>query len=108
MLGSFLPSPLVVKQPKSTRVEGADIVMKSCKFPILNLTGGRAIFDGVASSGQTVPGHLMNPSSAGLAWLSRGTVGPEGSLLCTLLIVAVWLCCARFMRETKYPGAATA
>jgi hypothetical protein len=29
MLGSFLPSRLVVKQPESTRVEGADIVMKS-------------------------------------------------------------------------------
>lgn len=67
---------------------------------------GESYFYGVADSGQTVPGHLLNPSLAGLAWLSGGTVGPEGSALCTLMIVVVWLACARWMREVKYPRAA--
>src|SRR6266436_1393368 len=31
------PEPLVVMQPQSTRVEGADIVMKSCRFWAISL-----------------------------------------------------------------------
>ena len=64
---------------------------------------GETYFYGVADSGQTLPGHLLNSSSSGPAWLSGGTVGPEGSLLCTLLIVIVWLICAGWLREVKYP-----
>lgn len=64
---------------------------------------GETYFYGVADSGQTLPGHLLNSSSSGPAWLSGGTVGPEGSLLCTLLIVVVWLMCAGWLREVKYP-----
>jgi len=64
---------------------------------------GERYFYGVADSGQTLPGHLLNSSSSGPAWLSGGTVGPEGSLLCTLLIVLVWLICAAWLREVKYP-----
>ena len=64
---------------------------------------GETYFYGVADSGQTLPGHLLNSSSSGPAWLSGGTVGPEGSLLCTLLIVVVWLSCAAWLREVKYP-----
>ncbi len=65
---------------------------------------GETYFYGVADSGQTLPGHLLNSSSSGPAWLSGGTVGPEGSLLCTLLIVVVGLCCAAWLREVKYPN----
>ena len=64
---------------------------------------GETYFYGVANSGQTLPGHLLNSSSSGPAWLSGGTVGPEGSLLCTLMIVVVWLICAVWLREAKYP-----
>jgi len=68
---------------------------------------GETYFYGVADSGQTLPGHLLNSSSSGPAWLSGGTVGPEGSLLCTLLIAAVWLLCAVWLREVRYPNPAT-
>jgi membrane protease YdiL (CAAX protease family) len=64
---------------------------------------GETYFYGVANSGQTAPGHLLNASSSGPAWLFGGTVGPEGSLLCTLMIVIVWLICAVWLREVKYP-----
>jgi membrane protease YdiL (CAAX protease family) len=64
---------------------------------------GETYFYGVADSGQVLPGHLLNSSSSGPALLSGGTVGPEGSLLCTLLIVVVWLICAGWLREVKYP-----
>jgi membrane protease YdiL (CAAX protease family) len=64
---------------------------------------GETYFYGVADSGQVLPGHLLNSSSAGPAWLSGGTVGPEGSLLCTLMIVVVWLICAVWLGEVKYP-----
>jgi membrane protease YdiL (CAAX protease family) len=68
---------------------------------------GETYFYGVADSGQTLPGHLLNSSSPGPAWLSGGTVGPEGSLLCTLLIVVLWLICAAWLRDVKYPRPAT-
>jgi membrane protease YdiL (CAAX protease family) len=64
---------------------------------------GETYFYGVADSGQTLPGHLLNSTSSGPPWLSGGTVGPEGSLLCTLLIVLVWVICAAWLREVKYP-----
>jgi hypothetical protein len=64
---------------------------------------GETYFYAVADSGQVLPGHLLNSSSSGPALLSGGTVGPEGSLLCTLLIVVVWLICAGWLREVRYP-----
>jgi CAAX protease family protein len=63
---------------------------------------GESYFYGVANSGHAVPGHLLNSSSSGPPWFSGGTVGPEGSLLCTLLIAVVWLLCAAWLREVKY------
>jgi uncharacterized protein len=64
---------------------------------------GETYFYGVPDSGQVLPGHLLNSSFAGPTWLSGGTVGPEGSVLCPLLIVVVWAVCAAWLRETKYP-----
>jgi CAAX protease family protein len=60
-------------------------------------------FYGVADSGQVLPGHILNSSSSGPAWLSGGTVGPEGSLLCTLLLLVLWLICVAWLREARYP-----
>jgi len=68
---------------------------------------GETYFYGVADSGQTLPGHLLNTSSSGAPWLSGGTVGPEGSILCTLLLVGVWLVCKGWLREVKYPKPAS-
>jgi membrane protease YdiL (CAAX protease family) len=58
---------------------------------------------GVVDSGNVLPGHLLSSSSSGPAWLSGGTVGPEGSLLCTLVIAVVWAICAMWLRKVKYP-----
>jgi uncharacterized protein len=69
---------------------------------------GETFFYGVANSGQVLPGHLLNASSSGPAWLSGGSVGPEGSLLATVLLVIVWLICARWLRKVNYPKAASA
>jgi membrane protease YdiL (CAAX protease family) len=66
---------------------------------------GETYFYGVADSGQVLPGHLLNSSSTGAAWLSGGSVGPEGSVLCTLLLITVGAICAAWMPETKYPQA---
>ena len=68
---------------------------------------GETYFYGVANSGQVLPGHLLNSSSAGLWWLSGGTVGPEGSMLCTIVLVVVWLVCAAWLREVRYPKEAS-
>jgi len=66
---------------------------------------GETYFYGVANSGQATPGHLLTSNSSGLAWLSGGTVGPEGSVLCTFLILVVWLICATWLRrrQPRYP-----
>jgi len=64
---------------------------------------GEAFFYGVADSGVTVPGHLFDPSFSGPAWLTGGSVGPEGSLFCTLLIAVVAVVVAAWLRETRYP-----
>lgn len=47
---------------------------------------GETYFYGVADSGQVAPGHLLNPSFSGPAWLTGGSVGPEGSWLCLALL----------------------
>jgi membrane protease YdiL (CAAX protease family) len=64
---------------------------------------GETYFYGVADSGNVLPGRLLNSSSAGVPWLSGGTVGPEGSVLCTLMMIVVWVICAAWLREVKYP-----
>lgn len=61
-------------------------------------------FYGVADSGIVVPGHLLSGATSGPAWLSGGTVGPEGSVIATLVLVVVWLIAARWLREVKYPA----
>lgn len=64
---------------------------------------GETYFYGVADSGHVLPGHLLNSNPSGPAWLSGGTVGPEGSVLCTLMILLLWAMCALWLREPKYP-----
>lgn len=58
---------------------------------------------GVADSGNLSSKHLLNPSFSGPSWLTGGSVGPEGSLLClALLVVLCFVFAARYC-EIKYP-----
>ena len=63
-------------------------------------------FYGVANSGKTYPGQLLNSSPSGPAWLSGGSVGPEGNVLCTLLMVLCWILCSIWLPDVKYPRSA--
>jgi membrane protease YdiL (CAAX protease family) len=56
---------------------------------------GETFFYSVPDSGSVFPGHLLQSSFHGPAWLTGGRVGPEGSLLCFLVIAVTW---AVFMR----------
>jgi len=62
---------------------------------------GQVYFYGVATSGVTVPGHLFHSSFSGSPSLSGGTVGPEGSWLCTLMLVALAAAFAVAFRERR-------
>lgn len=48
---------------------------------------GESFFYGVPDSGVVLKGHLMNASFHGPAWLTGGTVGPEGSVLVAAVLV---------------------
>lgn len=48
---------------------------------------GQSFFYGVNDSGATAVGHLLNSHAQGADWLSGGSVGPEGSVLSSLLLV---------------------
>jgi CAAX protease family protein len=65
---------------------------------------GETYFYGVPDSGLAGPGHLFNASFSGPAWLTGGTVGPEGSWLCIALLVVLWVIFAMWLRQVKYPN----
>lgn len=52
---------------------------------------GESFFYSVPDSGLPAPGHLMNSSLHGAVWLTGGSVGPEGSVLCFVVIAIVWV-----------------
>ena len=52
---------------------------------------GETFFYSVPDSGMVAPGHLLKSSLHGPTWLSGGSVGPEGSLLCFVVIGVVWI-----------------
>jgi hypothetical protein len=45
------------------------------------------------------PGHLLSSSLHGPPWLSGGSVGPEGSLLCFIVIALLWIAFSRIFRS---------
>lgn len=67
---------------------------------------GETYFYGTPDSGQLAPGHLFNSSFSGPEWLTGGTVGPEASWLCLLLLVLLWCIFAAWRREARYPDPA--
>jgi hypothetical protein len=65
---------------------------------------GQSFFFGVSDSGFQAPGHLLNPSSSGPAWLSGGSVGPEGSVLTLVLLPVMTVVFLALNRTTPAPA----
>jgi len=65
---------------------------------------GESFLYSVPDSGTTVHGHLLNSSFNGPAWLTGGSVGPEGSYLIFALIALLWVLFDRVYPEVKYTG----
>jgi len=65
---------------------------------------GETYFYGVANSGHVEPGHLLNSAMSGPNWLAGGSVGPEGSILATVVLVALAIICAIWLRDNRYPS----
>ena len=64
---------------------------------------GETFLWGVPDSGTTAPGHLFTPYLAdGPAWLTGGTVGPEGSVMCFALLAFLWAVFHRVYPEARY------
>jgi len=61
---------------------------------------GETFFYSVPDSGMVAPGHLLSSSLRGSDWLSGGSVGPEGSVLCLAVIAMVWAAFERVYRGT--------
>lgn len=64
---------------------------------------GETFFYSVPDSGTRFPGHLLNSSLHGRPWLSGGTVGPEGSLVCFAVIAAMWIAFDRIYPSPLQP-----
>ncbi|MGH9496205.1 MAG: lysostaphin resistance A-like protein [Candidatus Sulfotelmatobacter sp.] len=64
---------------------------------------GETFFYSVPDSGTVSPGHLFSSSLRGPQWLSGGSVGPEGSVLCFLVIALVWIIFERTHRIASPP-----
>jgi uncharacterized protein len=56
---------------------------------------GESFFYSVPDSGQVSPGHLLSSSFHGPQWLTGGTVGPEGSVMCLVVIAVLWITFAK-------------
>jgi membrane protease YdiL (CAAX protease family) len=63
---------------------------------------GETYLYSVADSGTILPGHLINSSLHGPAWLTGGSVGPEGSYLVFATIAALWVVFDRVYPEVNY------
>jgi membrane protease YdiL (CAAX protease family) len=66
---------------------------------------GETFFYSVPDSGTLFPGHLLRSTFHGPRWLTGGMVGPEGSVLCFVVIAVVWLAFAKVYPGVKYRGA---
>lgn len=63
---------------------------------------GETYLYAVPNSGTNAPGHLLSSSFSDKAWLTGGTVGPEGSVLCFVLLVLLWIVFDRQYPTAKY------
>lgn len=62
---------------------------------------GESYFYSVPDSGMISPGHLLSSSLRGPPWLSGGSVGPEGSVLCFVVIAVVGAVFSRVYRPSE-------
>jgi len=62
---------------------------------------GETFFYSVPDSGTLWPGHLLSSSLRGPAWLTGGSVGPEGSLLCFAVILLAGAAFDRFYPQSR-------
>ena len=65
---------------------------------------GETFFYSVPDSGMVSPGHLLSSSLHGAPWLSGGSVGPEGSVLCFLVIAVAWIAFERVYPAVRASG----
>lgn len=63
---------------------------------------GETFFYSVPDSGMIAPGHLLHSSTHGAPWLSGGSVGPEGSVLCFAVIGLLWIAFDRVFPQVKW------
>lgn len=63
---------------------------------------GETYLYSVPNSGTYEPGHLLSPSFNGPPWLTGGTVGPEGSVLCFVLLVLLGVLFHRIYPDVTY------
>ena len=64
---------------------------------------GETFLYSVPDSGMVATGHLLRSSLHGSPWITGGTVGPEGSMLCFVVIAVTWIAFDR-----AYPAKARA
>ncbi|HKQ86264.1 MAG TPA: type II CAAX endopeptidase family protein [Candidatus Acidoferrales bacterium] len=64
---------------------------------------GETYFYGVPDSGLGAPGHLFSARFAGPVWLTGGTVGPEGSWFCVVLVLVLCIAAA-FLPGARFPN----
>jgi len=67
---------------------------------------GETFFYGVPNSGLSAPGHMLDPSFHGAKILTGGSVGPEGSAFCFVILILCWLLFHFWLRDAKYPNPA--
>lgn len=65
---------------------------------------GETFFYSVPDSGSVWPGHLLSSSHHGPDWLSGGFVGPEGSVLCIVVIAVLWIAFEKMHRRMCLRG----
>jgi membrane protease YdiL (CAAX protease family) len=65
---------------------------------------GQSYFYGTPNSGLVLPGHLLNPHTQGPAWLTGGSVGPEGSVLTLVLLAVMSILFVLLYRRRRRPA----
>jgi uncharacterized protein len=66
---------------------------------------GESFFYSVPDSGAVFPGHLLKSSfKNGHDWITGGVVGPEGSVLCFVVIGVVWIGFAKVYPDICHGG----
>jgi membrane protease YdiL (CAAX protease family) len=63
---------------------------------------GETFFYAVPDSGTIFPGHLLQSSLHGSRWLTGGSVGPEGSAFCFVVIALLGVAFDRMYPDVKY------